>query len=59
MATFRVIASETVHYVADVEAENEQEAMDIAWADSDGNIDWYKYYSSEYQIDGAKQIEEV
>ena len=59
MATFKVIASETVYYEADIEAENEQEAMDKAWADSDGNIDWYTCDSSDYQIDGAKLIEEA
>ena len=57
MAKFRITASEMVYYEADVEAENEQEAMDKAWTDSDGNIDWYQYDSSDYQIDGATEIE--
>ena len=57
MAKFRITASEMVYYEADVEAENEQEAMDKAWTDDDGKIEWYTYDASGYQIDGATEIE--
>lgn len=58
MAKFKVTAAEMVYYECEIEAENEQEAMDKAWADDNGDIVWATAGSSDYQIETAIKWED-
>jgi hypothetical protein len=56
MATFRLTASEIMHYEIDIEASNEEEAFELA-LDKDYKH-WTPYDTEGWQIDTASEVTE-
>lgn len=56
MATFRLTASEIMHYEIDIEASNKEEALELA-TDKDFKH-WANYDSEGWQIDTVSEVTE-
>ncbi len=54
MAKYQVFASEVVFHVIEVEADNEEQAIDKAWESYDG---WKPFEHDNWQIETAKLVE--
>ena len=53
MKKFKVYSSQLVYSVAEIEAEDEEQACEIAWED---NCTWKECQWENWQIESAKEI---
>jgi hypothetical protein len=55
MPKYKVYSSQLVYHETTVEAEDKEQAMEIAWED---NCDWKQYHLGDWEIEEVKEIQE-
>ena len=55
MKTFKVYSSQLVYHVTTIEAEDKEQAIEIAWED---NCDWKEFHLGDWEIDDVKEVTE-
>lgn len=53
MKKYRVVSSQLVYHVTEIEAEDEEQALEIAWED---NCDWKEFQLGDWEIDDVREV---
>jgi hypothetical protein len=53
MKTFKVYSSQLVYHVTEVQAEDEEQAIEIAWED---NCEWKECQLGSWEIEDVKEV---
>ena len=55
MAKFKVYSSQLVYHVTEIEAEDEEQAVEIAWED---NCEWKEFQLGDWEIEDVQLVED-